>query len=58
MNLYCSYNVISSLFIKFGLIMEYGKIEVFHFSRSYRVFDPPLLNLMLLGGYILHPKST
>ena len=56
-NLYCSYNIISSLPIKFGLIMKHRKIEVFHFSRSYGVFDPPLLNLMLLKGYVLCSKS-
>ena len=57
-NLYCSYNIILSLLIKFGLIMEHRKTEVFHFSRSHRVFDPSPLDLMLLGGYVLHLKST
>ena len=37
MNLFCSYNVISSLLGKFRLIIEYGKIEMFHFSRSHSV---------------------
>ena len=56
--LFYSYHIISSLLEQFGLILEYGKIEVFHFSRSQRVFDPPSLNLILLGGPILLPKNT
>ena len=55
--LFYSYHIISSLLEQFGLILEYGKIEVFHFSRSQRVFDPPSLNLILLGGPILLPKN-
>jgi len=39
--LFCSYNIASSLLMKFGFIMEYGKTEVFHFSRSYGVLDLP-----------------
>ena len=31
--LFCSYNVISSILDKFGLVLEHRKIEVFHFSR-------------------------
>jgi len=57
MNLYCSYNVISSLLTKFGLIIEHEKTKVFHFSRSHRVFNPPPLDLILLGGHVLYPKS-
>ena len=56
-NIYCSYNIISSLLMKFGLIMEHGKTEVFHFSRLHRVFNLPSLDLMLLRGYFLCPKS-
>jgi len=55
--LFCSYNITSSILGRFGLIMEYRKIEVFHFSRSHGVFDPPLLDLSVLGGPILYPKS-
>ena len=57
-NLFCSYNVILSLLRKFGLIMEYRKMEVFHFSRSHGVFNPPFLDLMPLGGPILYSKNT
>jgi len=40
MNLFYSYNVISTLLTKFGLIMKHRKIEVFSFSRLQRAFDP------------------
>jgi len=49
----CSYHIISSLLKQFGLIMKYGKTKVFHFSRSYGVFEPSSLNLTLLGGFVL-----
>jgi len=50
---FCSYRVISSLLEKFGLILEYGKIEVFHFSRSNDVFDLSPLNLCFGRSHIL-----
>ena len=56
MNLFCSYNIISSLLTRFGLVMEYGKTEIFYFSRSHGAFNPPLLDLTSLGGPILLPK--
>jgi len=56
-NLYYSYNVISTLLTKFRLIMKYRKTEVFHFSRLCRVFNPPLLDLTLLGGSVLLPRT-
>ena len=55
-NLLCSYNIISSILEQFGLIMKHGKMEVFHFSRLYDLFDSPLLNLSALGGPVLQPK--
>ena len=57
-NLFCSYNVISFLLTKFGLVIEYSKNEVFHFSRLHRVFNPPSLDLTSLGESILLPKTT
>ena len=57
-NLYCNYNIISFLLMKFGLIMEHRKIEVFHFFRLHRVFDSPPLDLILLRGHVICPKST
>jgi len=56
MNLFCSYNIISSLLTRFGLVMEHGKTEIFYFSRSHGAFNPPLLDLTSLGGPILLPK--
>ena len=56
--LFYSYNITSSILERFGLIMEHGKIEVFYFSRSHGVFNPPLFDLSILWGLILHPKST
>ena len=56
--LFCSYNIISTPFNWFRLIIEHGKLEVFHFSRSTRNFNLPSLNLSLLEGPILWPKDT
>ena len=58
LNLFHSYHIMTSLLEKFGLIIEYEKIEVFHFYRSHGSFNPPLLNLTTLGGPILCPKTT
>jgi len=51
--LFDSYQITLSLFDKFGLIMEYRKMEVFYFSRLHRAFNPPLLDLLAVGGPIL-----
>ena len=58
LHLFYSYNVMSNLLDKFGLIVEHLKNEVFHFSRSYGPFNPPPLDLSLLGGPILTPKNS
>jgi len=55
--LFYSYNIVSTLLKKFRLIMEHAKTEIFHFSRSNRIFDPPPLNLSILGGPILCPRE-
>ena len=55
--LFCSYNVILNLLKKFGLIVEHSKTEVFHFSRSQGIFNPPPLNLSPIGGTIIQPKN-
>ena len=52
-NLFCSYYIILFLLEKFILIIEYGKIEMFYFSRLYGAFKSLPLDLMLLGGPIL-----
>ena len=56
-NIFCSYNVISSLFMKFGFIVEHGKTEVFHFTRLHRAFNTPPLDLTPIGGSILLHKN-
>ena len=55
--LFYSYNVISFLLMKFGLVVRHGKTEVFHFSRSHRAFNPPPLDLTPIGGLILLSKA-
>ena len=56
--LFYSYNILSNLLSDFGLVIEHGKTEIFHFNRSHGVFNPPPLDLSLLGGSILCPKNT
>ena len=58
MNLFCSYNIVSTLLTKFSLVVEHGKSEVFHFSRSHENFNPPPLDLSLLRGPTLLSKNT
>jgi len=57
-NLFCSYNIILSLLMKCSLVVEYGKTDIFHFSRSHGAFNPPPLDLSALGGPVLLPKET
>jgi len=57
-NLFCCYNIISSLLTKCGLIVKHGKTDVFHFSRSHGAFNPPPLDLSSFGGLVLLPKDT
>ena len=57
LNLFCSYNIISSFLEKFELIVEHGKTEVFHFYRSYNIFNLSPLDFSPLGGPILKPKN-
>jgi len=52
-HLYCSYNILTNLLKKFGLVVEHSKTEIFHFNRSHSTFNPPLLDLSLLEGNIL-----
>ena len=57
-HLYCSYNILSKLLDSFGLVIEHSKTEIFHFSRSQGIFNPPPLDLSPLGGPILCPKDS
>ena len=56
--LFCSYNVALNLLTKFSLQIEYSKTEVFHFSKSWGVFNPSPLNLTYLDGPSLSPKDS
>ena len=56
-HLFCSYNVMTNLLEKFGLIVEHSKTKVFHFNRSQGTFNPPSLNLSSIGRSILQPKN-
>ena len=57
-NLFCSYNVISSLLLKYSLIIKYGKTDIFHFSRSHGAFNPPPFDLSPIRGPLLLSKET
>jgi len=41
-HLFSSYNVALQLLLKFGLLVEHSKTEVFHFSRLHNNFNPLL----------------
>jgi len=56
--LFSSYNVALTLLSKFCLQVEHSKTKVFHFSRTYSTFNPPLLDLSPIGGPLLIPKDT
>ena len=58
LNLFYSYNIISSLLTKFDLVVEYEKTEVFHFTKLHRAFNTSLLDLTPIGGLVLLPKDT
>jgi len=57
-NLFYSYNIVSNLLTKFGLVMKHRKTEVFHFSKQRGEFNPPPLDLTPIGGLVLHPKDS
>ena len=56
--LFCSYNIISSLLDQFGLVIEHGKTEAFHFSRSHSIFNPSPLDLSTTGSLVLTPNTA
>ena len=57
-HLFCSYNVLSNLLVKFGLMIKHSKTEVFHLNRSHGLFNPLPLDLSPIGGSILCPKNS
>jgi len=50
---FCSYNILTILLEKFGLVVEHSKTEIFHFNRFQGTFNPPPLDLSPLGGSVL-----
>jgi len=56
--LFCSYNVMTKLLDKFGLIVEHSKTEVFHFNRLHSSFNPSPLDLSSIRGSVLTPKNS
>ena len=56
--LFYSYNILTKLLDKFGLIIEHSKTETFHFSRSHGMFNPPPLDLSAIGRPILCSKDS
>ena len=56
--LFCSYNILSSLLDKFGLNIKHSKTETFHFNRSHGTFNLPPLDLSPIGGPVLCPKNS
>jgi len=56
--LFCSYNVLSRLLVKFGLNIKHSKTETFHFNRSHEMFNSPPLDLSSIGGPILRSKNS
>ena len=57
-HLFCSYNVLSNLFEKFGLVVKHSKTEIFHFNRSHGTLNLPPLDLSPLRGNLLCPNNT
>ena len=56
--LFCSYNILTKLLDKFGLIIEHSKTETFYFNRLHEMFNPSPLNLSTIGGPVLCPKDS
>ena len=57
-DLFSSYNIISSLFNQFRLVIKHNKSEFFHFSRATKNYNPQLLDLSPLGGSLPIPKNV
>ena len=55
---FCSYNVMTKLLDKFGLIIKHSKTKFFHFNRLHSLFDLSPLDLSSIRGPILIPKNS
>jgi len=42
---------------QFGLVVEYGKTEIFHCFRWHSIFNSLALDLSQIGGLFLCPKG-
>ena len=51
-----SYSIVLDLMVSFGLVIEYNKSEIFHFSRVHNNSNPEL-DLSAIGTPILKPKT-
>ena len=56
-HLFCSYNVLTNLLEKFGLVVKHSKTKIFHFNRLHGAFNPSPLYLTPLGGNVLQPNN-
>ena len=56
--LFYSYNIMTKLLNKFGLIVEHLKTEVFYFNRSHGFLNLLSLDLFSIGSPILVPKNS
>jgi len=56
--LFCSYNILTNLLKKFGLVVKHFKTEIFHFNRSQDPFNLPPLDFSPLEGSTLCPNNS
>ena len=57
-NLFCSYNIMSSLLTRFRLIVKYRKTKVFYFSRLQEAFNSSSFNFSDIEEPILLSKDS
>jgi len=55
--LYSGYNIVFSLFNKFGLVIEHNRSEIFYFSKSTKEANLSLLNLRSIKDAVIKPKN-
>ena len=57
-NIFCSYNIMWSLFNQFSLVIEHNKLDIFYFLKSTKNINLPLLDLRLTENALFRPKDT
>ena len=55
--LYSGYNIVFSLFNKFGLVIEHNRSEIFYFSKSTKEANLSPLNLRPIKDTVIKPKN-